>query len=67
MVVYCSARRAKSVEMELIATSSVRILTIHCFASSVTSRPMRVLAMVGSSKTVCSLQATLSIDAEGAH
>src|SRR6266404_1313248 len=49
--IYCSACQAKSVEMELIVTSSDRISTIRCFASSVTVHPMCVPAMVGPRST----------------
>src|SRR6266404_7230765 len=47
LVVYCSACHARSVEMELIMTSSVKMSTIRCFASSDTVLPIRVLAIVG--------------------
>ncbi len=46
VTVYCLAFCAKSVEIELIVDSSARILTIHCFALSVTVLPIRVLAIV---------------------
>src|SRR6266404_2826666 len=48
LAMYCSTCLAKSVDMELIVLSPVRMSTIHCFASSVTVCPMRVLSVAGS-------------------
>src|SRR6267378_6602447 len=45
---YCSACLARSINMELITTSSMRMSTILCLASSMTVHLMHVLALTGS-------------------
>src|SRR6266404_6679386 len=46
--IYCSTCHARSIDIELMVVSSVRISIILCFASVVTVLPIRVLAFSGS-------------------